>query len=51
MVHEGPHACRIIELTWRRTSDYYDDVLGTKIKSLVYACYSGMGILLYSQQC
>jgi hypothetical protein len=33
-----------MELTPRRTSEYYDDVLGAKIKSLVYACLLTMAL-------
>jgi hypothetical protein len=44
MVREGLYTCRNIELTCRRTSEYYDDVLGAKIKSLVYACRFAMPV-------
>jgi hypothetical protein len=44
MVHDGICTCRNLELTCRRTSEYYDDVLGAKIKSLVYACHLAMPI-------
>jgi hypothetical protein len=42
MVRKGLHMHGDIELTRHRTSEYYDDVLGAKIKSLVYACHLTM---------
>jgi hypothetical protein len=44
MVRKGLHMHGDIELTRHRTYEYYDDVLGAKIKSLVYACLLTMAL-------
>jgi hypothetical protein len=42
MVREATRACSSAVLTRHRTSEYYDDVLGAKIKSLVHASFHTM---------
>ncbi len=47
MVHQGLRTYMSVVLTRHRTSQHYDEVLGAKIKSLVYARHFTMAMPLF----